>query len=72
MVYKLVFDRGEPQYIILDSPTMEQMFNEMLRMGAAPELRGAIAASPYFLVDWPSDGPKLGRPAGHLPALPSQ
>lgn len=68
MAYKFVADRGEPQYIILDSPTMVELFNEMSRMGAVLELRGVIAASPYYLVHWPSDGPKPMRAS--LPLSP--
>jgi hypothetical protein len=57
MVYKFVRDRGDQQYLILDSPTMLQMLNEMLGMGAKAEPTGAIAGSPYFLIHWPQEGP---------------
>jgi len=63
MVYKFVRDRGDQQYLILDSPTMLQMLNEMFRMGAAAEPIGAIAGSPYFLIHWPREGPAPFRAA---------
>jgi hypothetical protein len=68
LAYKFVFDRSEPQYIIVDSPTMSDLLDEMKRMGAVPQFRGSIAAKPYFLLDWPSGGP---HPiSASLPAKP--
>jgi hypothetical protein len=68
LAYKFVFDRGEPQYIIVDSPTMSELLDEMKRMGAVPQFRGSVAAKPYFLINWPSGGP---HPiSASLPAKP--
>lgn len=57
LVYKFVFNRGERQYLVLDSPIMSEILDEMTRMGAAPQPRGSIGDATYFLIRWPAGGP---------------
>jgi hypothetical protein len=56
-VYKLVLQRGEPQFIIEDGTDMKQMMDEMVRSGAALEQRGMVDGYPYFLINWRHNGP---------------
>jgi hypothetical protein len=57
LVYRFVFERGERQYLIRDSPNMQQIMNEISRMGGMLEPRGEVDGHPYFLIHWPKGGP---------------
>jgi hypothetical protein len=61
LVYRFVFERGEPQYVVQDSESMQSVLNEIERMGGTVELRGEVDRFPYFLVRWPERGPELRR-----------
>jgi hypothetical protein len=62
VVYRFVFERGEPQYVIRDSPDMQAILDEIERMGGTLEPRGEVDGCPYFLVRWPSTGPAVPVP----------
>jgi hypothetical protein len=57
LVYRFVFERGEPQYHISDSATMQEIMREIVGMGGRLELRGEVDGQPYFLIHWPAGGP---------------
>lgn len=57
LVFRFVFDRGEPQYVIRDSPNMQKMIDEITGLGGTLEQRGEIDDQPYYLIHWPSTGP---------------
>jgi len=57
MVYRFVFERGEPQYIIRDSEFIEKLMDEIARLGGTFERRGEVDGQPYFLIHWPETGP---------------
>ena len=58
MIYRFVFERGEPQYLIQDSPHMKPIMEEVMQMGGNLEaIPGGVYAAPYFLIHWPKDGP---------------
>jgi hypothetical protein len=58
MVYRFVFERGEPQYVLRDSEEMQKLMNQMAELGASFEERGRVDDQPYFLVHWPEGGPR--------------
>ena len=57
LVYGFVFERGEPQYLVRDSATMQEIMQEISRMGGRLEPRGEVEGHPYFLIHWPKGGP---------------
>ena len=57
MIFKFVFDRGDQQYLIQDSPHMQQFMDEIVQLGGTLEPGGQIDGSPYFLIQWPAGGP---------------
>jgi hypothetical protein len=57
LVYRFVFERGDPQYLISDSATMQEIMREIVRLGGRLEPRGEVAGQPYFLIHWPAGGP---------------
>ncbi len=57
LVFRFVFDRGEPQYLLRDSPDMQKMMDEISGLGGALEPRGEIDHQPYYLIHWPPSGP---------------
>lgn len=59
MVYRFVYDRGEPQYIVRDSDFVDEAMSEITRLGGTCELRGKVDGQPYFLIRWPEGGPTL-------------
>jgi hypothetical protein len=59
MIFRFVFERGEQQYLIRDSETMEQFMSEASQLGGTLEQRGTINGQPYFLIHWPRNGPAL-------------
>jgi hypothetical protein len=61
LVYRVVFERGEPQYIIRDGPGMQRLMDEISAMGGELEPRGEVASYPFFLIHWPEGGPLLRR-----------
>jgi hypothetical protein len=61
LVYRFVFERREPQYIIRDSPETQRLMNEISHMGGQLEPRGKVGAYPYFAISWPQDGPQYAR-----------
>lgn len=56
-IFKFVWERGEPQYLIQDSEQMKVYIAEIEKLGGKLEMRGKVDGQPYFLVVWPSDGP---------------
>lgn len=57
-IFRFVFERGEPQYLIQDSERMQTYMNEIQALGGTLELKGKINnQDPYFLVHWPQEGP---------------
>jgi hypothetical protein len=60
LLYRFVFDRGEPQYVIRDSDGLEPSLEEIEQLGGALEPRGRVGGQPYFHIRWPESGP--GRP----------
>jgi hypothetical protein len=61
VVYRSVFERGEPQYIIRDSSEMQRLMDEVSTMGGRLEPRGEVETHPYFLIHWPEGGPLQRR-----------
>ena len=57
LAYRFVFDRGEPQYLVRDSTTMQEIMQEISHMGGRLEPRGEVDGHPYFLIHWPKGGP---------------
>lgn len=57
LFYTHTFRSGEPQYLVIDSPTMEERAAEVERMGGRLEVRGRVATFPYYLIHWPPAGP---------------
>lgn len=57
-IFRFVFDRGEPQYLIQDSEQMKVYMDEITGLGGTLELRGRVDGQPYYLVVWPSEGPR--------------
>lgn len=62
MVFRFVFDRGEPQYLIQDSEMMQRFMDEIVKLGGTLEPRGKVDGQPYYLVRWPSEGPRVTIP----------
>ena len=58
MAYQFVLGRGEPQYIIRDSPVIQIMEDEIVKLGGTLEPRGEVDGFPYFLIHWPAGGPR--------------
>ena len=54
LVFKFVRDRGEPQYIINDDPSMQAVLDQIVQLGGTLEHRGEVDRYPYYLVHWPS------------------
>jgi hypothetical protein len=57
LAYRFVFDRGEPQYLVRDSATMQEIMQEISHMGGRLEPRGEVVGHPYFLIHWPKGVP---------------
>jgi hypothetical protein len=57
LVYGFVFERGEFQYLVRDSATMQEIMQEISHMGGRLEPRGEVEGYPYFLIHWPKAGP---------------
>jgi hypothetical protein len=58
-IYGFVFRRAEPQYVVEDSPWMEPIIDEIYQMGGILEsIPGGVDGSPYFLIHWPTGGPR--------------
>jgi hypothetical protein len=60
LVYRFIAARREPEYVIRDSPEMQPVLDEIMRMGGIPEERGKIDGYPYYLIHWPEAGPAAG------------
>jgi hypothetical protein len=58
MIFRFVFDRHEPQYLIQDSEQMKKYMDEIKRLGGKLEMRGKVDGQPYFLIVWPGEGPR--------------
>ncbi len=56
-IFRFVFDRGERQYLIQDSEQMKKYIEEIEKLGGKLEMRGKVDGQPYFLVQWPAQGP---------------
>jgi hypothetical protein len=61
LVYRFVFERGEPQYAIRDSVGMQVLLEEIADLGGILEERGEVDTHPYFLIRWPEGGPMPPR-----------
>jgi hypothetical protein len=48
LAYRIVFECGEPQYVIRDSEGMQSMLDEIAQMGGLIEPRGQVDGHPYF------------------------
>ena len=57
-MFKFVWERGERQYLIQDSEQMKVYIAEIEKLGGRLEMRGKVNGEPYFLVNWPSEGPR--------------
>jgi hypothetical protein len=57
-IFKFVWERGERQYLIQDSEQMKVYIAEIEKLGGTLEPRGKVDGQPYFLVTWPSEGPR--------------
>jgi hypothetical protein len=57
-IFKFVWERGERQYLIQDSEQMKVYIAEIEKLGGRLEMRGKVDGQPYFLVVWPSEGPR--------------
>jgi MFS family permease len=66
-IFKFVFDRGEPQYLIQDSERMQKYIDEIESLGGTVEMKGKIDGhNPYFLIHWSKDGPAVKAVAGNV------
>jgi hypothetical protein len=67
-LFRFVFERQEPQYIIQDSEAIKQYMDEIVKLGGALEKRGLVDGQPYFHIRWPESGPGnhhiLDNPSG--------
>ena len=54
LVFKFVRDRGEPQYVVTDDPSMQAVADEIIQLGGRLERRGEVDGYPYYLIHWPS------------------
>ena len=57
LIYTIAFATGKPQYLVVDTPTMGMIADEIRSMGGTLELRGEAAYFPYYLIHWPPSGP---------------
>jgi hypothetical protein len=57
MAFRFVFEREDPQYLVRDSATMQDIMQEISRLGGTLEPRGEVDGYPYFLIHWPRGGP---------------
>jgi hypothetical protein len=57
LVFRFVKDRGEPQYLVNDFPSMQQVADEIVQLGGTLEPRGQVGGYPYFLIHWPKYKP---------------
>jgi hypothetical protein len=57
-MFRFVWERGERQYLIQDGEQMKVYIAEIEKLGGKLELRGKVDGQPYFLVVWPSEGPR--------------
>ena len=64
LAYRCVFERGEPQYVIRDCDSMQGIMTEIEQMGGVLEPKGTVDNCPYFLVRWPSTGPRTEHLSG--------
>jgi hypothetical protein len=60
VAFRFVFEREEPQYLVRDSSTMQEIMQEISGLGGKLEPRGEVAGHPYFLIHWPRGGPVSG------------
>jgi hypothetical protein len=63
-IFKFVFDRGDRQYIIQDNDRMLQFMDEIQKLGGTLKQEGKVDGVPYFLIQWPSNGPAIPSVAG--------
>jgi hypothetical protein len=63
-IFKFVFDRGDRQYIIQDNDRLLVYMDEIKKLGGSLELKGKVDGAPYFLVQWPKDGPTISNLPG--------
>jgi hypothetical protein len=69
LVYRFISARREPQYVLRDSPSMQPILDEIVRMGGVAEERGTIDNYPYYRIYWPEGGPagaSVTRPTPQL------
>ncbi len=57
VVYRFIFERGEPFYVIRDCPEMQPVLDEIEQLGGTLESRGEVDGYPYYLIHWPEAGP---------------
>jgi hypothetical protein len=57
LIYRVVFERGGPQYIVGDSSAMQSLMDEIAALGGRLEARGEMDSHPYFVIHWPESGP---------------
>ena len=53
-IFRFVRERGEPQYVVRDSPTLDGIMREIEALGGTLDPRGSVAGVPYFAVRWPA------------------
>jgi len=64
-IFRFVYDRGEPQYLIQDSGQMQTYIDEIEALGGHVEMKGRIdGPNPYFLIHWANGGPAPPAVAG--------
>jgi hypothetical protein len=52
LIFRFVRDRGEPQYLVHDDPSVQPIIDEIMQLGATLEPRGTVDGYPYFLIRW--------------------
>jgi hypothetical protein len=60
-VFAIALASGEPQYLVVDCPSMQEIAVEIQTLGGKLERRGEVAAYPYYRIHWPAN------PAGPRP-----
>ena len=57
LVFRFVKDRGEPQYLVNDFPSMQEVADQIVQLGGSLEPRGQVDGYPYFLIHLPPHQP---------------
>ena len=57
-IFRLAFERNEPQYVVADNSAMYEVMAQIRSLGGQLEQRGTVGGFQYFRVRWDSVGPR--------------